>query len=179
MKFRFLFYLLSLLISGSESFGSQVIQPYSISDLKNRSQLVVHGTVASKTVQRDGKGRIFTRLRITLNEVWHGQAPGKEITVVYSGGTLGEETVMVTDQPDYTLNEEVVLFLVLNQRGEGVTLSLNQGKFVVETTGGEKKVRSAFSGISEHPGRPERLPAGPPEVLTLRALKAVVKGESR
>lgn len=177
MKFRVLFLLLCL--AGVVGNASQVIHPFSIAELKKGSELVVHGTVSSKTVLRDEKGRIFTRLKIALHEVWHGQVAGKEITVVYSGGTLGVETVMVTDQPDYTLNEEVVLFLVLNRRGEGVTLSLNQGKFHVETTGGEKKVRSAFSGTSEHPGRPERLSTGPREVLTLRALKAVVKGESQ
>ena len=46
----------------------------------------------------------------------------KLFTIVHGGGILGDRRVIVSDQVTFQPGEEVVAFLVLNQRGEGVTL---------------------------------------------------------
>jgi len=70
------------------------------------------------------------------------------MVVVHGGGTMADKRVVVSGQVHYAVGQEVVAFLVLNGRGEGVTLGLAQGKFEVwtETSSGEKLVRNSFHG---------------------------------
>ena len=79
---------------------------------------------------------------------------------------------MIPGQANYEIGEEVVAFLVLNSRGEAVTLGLAHGKFHVwkhpET--GEKLARNIFHG-----GGPLQVPRQPNTAakspLTLADLK--------
>jgi hypothetical protein len=48
---------------------------------------------------------------------------------------------------NYELGEEVVAFLVRNERGEGVTVGLMQGKFHIWTDGETQFASSPFHGI--------------------------------
>lgn len=138
--------LISFLLSGTVR-GSQFI-PLSVDELTARSSIVLHGTVVSKTCLRDGEGRIYTRVEVAVSDVWKGNVASNRFTIVQGGGILGEEKVTVSGQVEYRPGEEMVAFLVLNQRGEGVTLGLMQGKFEVhrETTTGAKYARNLFHG---------------------------------
>src|SRR5947207_3049369 len=70
----------------------------------------------------------------------------------------------VSGQVEYGIGEEVVAFLVLNHRGEGVTLGLAQGKFHIgkEAETGERLVHNLFHGESGSRGQgistPDRVP---------------------
>ena len=125
------------------------LAPLPVEDLTTHADLVLHGKVLSKTVLRDPAGRIYTRLELGLIEVWKGAIPGDAFVIVHGGGTLGDERVEVSDQASYAPAEEVVAFLRLNDRGEGVTLSLSQGKFAVfsKPGSGEKLVASRYHGV--------------------------------
>ena len=129
--------------------GATQFRPLSIEQLASRSDVVVHGTVTSKTCQRDPEGRIFTKVELAVAETWKGPA-STNLTIVQSGGILGEEAALVAGQADYQIGEEVVAFLVLNARGEAVTLGLAHGKFHVwqDPATGEKLARNIFHGHS-------------------------------
>ena len=124
--------------------------PLSIEELTAKAQVVLHANVGSKSVQRDSEGRIYTRIELEVTEAWKGQARGKSFTVVQGGGVLGEEIATVDGQEEFSIGEEVVVFLVLNQRGEGVVIGLSQGKFKVRAgeAGAEKTVHNLFHGSS-------------------------------
>src|SRR6185503_19685971 len=122
--------------------------PLSIEQLTQESALVVQGTVLSKTCQRDSAGRIFTKVELDVAEVWKGSLRTNRFTVVHGGGILGDRKATVSGQVEYGIGEEVVAFVVFNQRGEGVTLGLAQGKFQIgkEAATGERLVHNLFHG---------------------------------
>lgn len=121
--------------------------PLSIEELTTQADLVVYGKVIRRSCQQDEAGRIFTRVELEVKEVWKGRHSGPHLTLVHGGGVLGERRTVVTGQADYAVGEEVVVFLIFNARGEGVTIGLRQGKFHVESheSGGEPIAANGFA----------------------------------
>ena len=146
----------SLLLAGLPLRADQM-WPLSIEQLTAKADLVLQGKVLSTTVQRDPQGRIYTTVKLQVDEVWKGSLATNQFTLVHGGGVLGDEVATVSGQAKYEVGEEVVAFLVLNQRGEGVSVGLCQGKFQVwnDPLDGEKLAHNRFHGL-----RPAA--AGPP-----------------
>ena len=165
--------------------GLRAIQftPLSIEQLTQESALVVQGTVQSRSCQRDSAGRIFTKVELAVAEIWKGSLRTNRFTVVHGGGILGDRKATVSGQVEYGIGEEVVAFLVFNQRGEGVTLGLAQGKFSIGTDAetGERFVHSPFHGehATRHRSVSELATPTTQRRLTLAALKKRVRGELR
>lgn len=124
-----IFCMLSLLVGAAEP-------KVSTTALAREAELIVRGTVESKTVQRDAEKRIYTELELKPVEVWKGKFSEARVKVVYPGGVLGEEYVQASGQPDYAIGEEVVLFLTRNPEGKFVTIGLGNGKFTVSKKNG-------------------------------------------
>jgi hypothetical protein len=173
---------LLLLSAGTSSLRAVQMEPLSIEQLSENSTLVVHGTVLSKGCQRDPAGRIYTRVALQVAEVWKGSLTQNPFPIVHGGGILGDEKATVSGQVEYGIGEEVVAFLVLNQRGEGVTLGLAQGKFHVrqDPGTGERLVHNPFHGGvdpgSQTVSRNDRPPTQ--QRLSLAELKRRVRGGS-
>ncbi|MBI4664293.1 MAG: hypothetical protein HY735_36315 [Verrucomicrobia bacterium] len=166
----------------SHSAGATLVTPLSIQELTTRAHWIVHGAVLTKSCQRDPEGRIYTKVELQVKDVWKGTPSTNPLTIVHGGGTLGEERVVISGQVEYNLGEEVVAFLVLNSRGEAVTIGMAQGKFHVwrDEATGKVCVRNPFHGGTEIVAKP-RPPdnAGTSTRLTLSTLKARVKGEEK
>jgi len=177
--------LIGLALSVVWTWADRVV-PFSIEQLTQRSEVILHGKVLSKNCLRDSAGRIYTRLEVAVSEVWKGEAGRNPFIIVHGGGMLGEETVAVSDQVNYSVGEEVVAFLRLNDRNEGVTLSLSQGKFRVaaDPQTGQKFVASPFHGASPRPQNATFTPlndkaAARPAVLQFPDFRARVMGWAR
>jgi hypothetical protein len=126
----------------------------------------------SKSVQRDAAGRIYTRIQLQLADVWKGEARTNSFAVVQSGGVLGEEIAGTDGQAEFAPGEEVVLFLRVNERGEGVVIGLVQGKFeVTKERSGEKMVHNVFHGRPAGEVQSEKA-----QRLPLESLKQRVRG---
>jgi hypothetical protein len=155
------------------------MEPLSIEQLAEGSTLVVRGTVLSKSCQRDPAGRIYTKVDLQVVEVWKGWLATNRFTIVHGGGILGEQKATVSGQVEFGIGEDVVAFLVLNQRGEGVTLGLAQGKFHVwqDPRTGEWHANNLFHGEPDSHGQVtyqnEILPTS--RRLTLAELKRRVR----
>jgi len=136
--------------------------PLPIEKLSARADLILHGTVTSTTVRRDPAGRIYTAVDLQVDDVWKGSLTTNHFTIVHGGGVLGEEASVVSGEADYAVGEELVCFLVLNQRGEGVSIGLSQGKFNVwkDPATGEKLAHNRFHGL--HPAAANPSPAAVP-----------------
>lgn len=153
------------------------VVPMTIAQLAAQADLVVFGTVRSKTCLRDDRGRIHTRVELVVAEAWKGTPSGSVITVVHGGGVLGEERVVIPGQVEYEIGAEVVGFFVINGRGEAVTLSLSQGKFEVwrDAVTGERHARNPFHGADNPSERTRKASdATAPAPLPLIALKQMV-----
>jgi len=154
--------------------------PLSIEQLAEESALIVQATVLSKSCQRDSAGRIFTKVELEVAEIWKGSLQTNRFTVVHGGGILGDRKSTVSGEVEYGISEEVVAFVVFNQRGEGVTLGLAQGKFHIgkEAETGERLVHNLFHGESGYHRdgvfQADRLPSQ--RRLTLAELKRRVRG---
>ena len=147
----------------------------SIDQLAAKSDCVVHGIVIGKSVQKDAEGRIYTQVRLHVQDVWKGKVKANPFAIVHGGGILGSRRDSVSGGVGYKLGEEVVVFLAINSRGEGVTLGMRQGKFRVWR---EDSTKQRYAQSLYHGGRPAkenagyRLPARLP--LTLETLKRQV-----
>jgi len=174
-----LFGLLLFLVLTGVSADSLV--PLEIDFLSDKARWIVRGRVLSKSCQRDPQGRIFTRVKLDVEEVWKGERDMvSPLTIVHGGGILGRYRSFVSNQVDYRLGEQVVVFLVRNSRGEAVTLGLCQGKFQIfkNPISGRRQVRNLFHGN----GRADRqpllmLPRERP--LALNDLRTRVQGRAR
>jgi len=166
--------------AGNFSLRAVQMEPLSIDRLAEGSALVVRGAVLSKSCQRDPEGRIYTKVELQVTEVWKGALATNRLTLVHGGGILGDRKATVSGQVEYGIGEEVVAFLVLNQRGEGVTLGLAQGKFHVDrgSRPGEEFVHNPFHG--EPDARRQEIfrsaPLPTQQRLTLAELKRRVRG---
>ena len=153
-----------------------VFTPLSIEQLAAQSQLILQGTVFSKTCQRDGTGRIYTSVELQVSEVWKGRISTNRFLIVHGGGTLGRERLTVSGQVDFQIGEEVVAFLVINPRGEGVSLGLAQGKFHVwqDRATGQKFADNPFHGVPPNATSADKIQVqgfSPSGQLTLGQLK--------
>lgn len=108
--------------------------PIKISELTRRAQLIVRGKVQEKTIQRDSAGRIYTEIRLSVTESWKGDPKTSLLKLIQPGGTLGEQRDFALDDASYEINEEVVAFLVRNEKGDAVTVNSAQGKFRITKT---------------------------------------------
>lgn len=123
------------------------MEPMSIEELTKHADIILRGKVLSQTCEPNPATQIQTRVEVEVHEVWKGANPGARFQVVLAGGTLGNRRVVVPGQATYTPGEEIVAFLRKNDRGQGVTLSLCQGKFeVFSDAAGRTFVRNMFHG---------------------------------
>ena len=158
--------------------SAALMTPLPVEELAQRADLIVHGTVTSKVCERTAEGRIITRIELDVAEVWKGNLTTNRCTIVHGGGTVGNRRAEVSGQVEYAVGEEVVAFLVRNDRGEGVTLGLAQGKFHVwkDHKTGEKLTHNIFHGTTEREtGSDEKKSAK----LALKELARVAKGGGR
>ncbi|HNQ87508.1 MAG TPA: hypothetical protein PKM73_02605 [Verrucomicrobiota bacterium] len=123
--------------------------PMDVPGLTARADVIVHAQAVSATCLRDERGRLVTRVEVEVRDVWKGRVPGERFTIVLAGGTLGNRRVTVPGQAQYVPGEEFVGFLRWNERGEGVTVGLSQGKFAVsrDLADGDVRVWNPFLGV--------------------------------
>ncbi len=173
------YFLLILAISSiSANLQAVLMKSLPIEELSQKADLVVLGTVLSKSCHRDDSGRIYTKVQLRVDEVWKGSVATNSFTIVHGGGTVGNRRVEVSGQAEYQVGEEVVTFLRLNQRGEGVTIGLAQGKFCVgaDPATGEKFAHNIFHGVTDKATTHEGKKSG---LLALKDLAQRAKGGAR
>ena len=176
-------FALMFLVTPPRVIRADQLAPLTIQQLTDHSQLIIRGAVLSKSCQRDAAGRIYTKVELEVSDVWKGALSNRIFTVVHGGGILGDRKATVSNQVEFEIGEEVIAFLVVNQRGEGVSLGLAQGKFHVwqDTATQLKFVCNPFHGNPAVAAKREVLqrPAASGGSLTLAELRPRVLGGSR
>ncbi|MDX1951431.1 MAG: hypothetical protein SFY81_04560 [Verrucomicrobiota bacterium] len=113
------------------------VEPMTLQTLAEKAPLIIRATPIEMNVSRNNHGQIVTRYRMQVSEFLKGTAQTPLLDLVQSGGILGEQRVVVTGQPNYQLDQEVVVFCVRNDSGEWTTSGMWQGKFDLQKKGNE------------------------------------------
>jgi hypothetical protein len=176
------FLLWAALLCSPPLLPATIMVPLSITNLTTRADLILRGTVASKTCLKDSEGRIYTKIELKVSEAWKGTLTTNLFQIVHGGGTVGDERTVVDGEAIYEVGEEIVCFLRLNQRGEGVSIGLAQGKFQVwnDDSTGEQFAHNLFHGQPKSdksaPQTKFGVPPGKPTRLRLAELHSLVTG---
>lgn len=108
-------------------------QKLSLEQLVREADLVLRGTVREVSSQ-EAKDRftILTTVVVTMEEQWKGP---KASTVILRqpGGTAGEISQRVMGLPEFSVGEELILFLKKQKDGHYVTVGEKQGKFRIRS----------------------------------------------
>jgi len=115
-----------------------------------------------ESVQDPSGSRLFTRIRISVEEALKSEFPDGEITVRQTGGVVGDLRQWIDGSPEFALGERVLLFLDEDRDGHLRVAHLFQGKYRIwrdPETGDEYADRPTPPGVrvraapgASHPG---------------------------
>ncbi|HMF95922.1 MAG TPA: matrixin family metalloprotease [Vicinamibacterales bacterium] len=131
-------------------------------DLARFASAIVSGRVTDIAVGRDlTTGAIHTYVTVAVDRVFKGDLPERQIVVKQLGGVWGADHFIVFDQAEFSLGEDVLLYLEVRPRDRTLyTSALWQGKWNLErdpTTGeaiATRREPDGTRGIMR--GEPER-----------------------
>jgi PKD repeat protein len=95
-----------------------------------KSPDIIEGTVVSSVPVQIGN-RIWTETHVVVARTIKGDAAGT-ITIREIGGQIGDNVTKIFGAPQYTVGENVLLFLTPTPRGDFQTTDLFVGKFIAD-----------------------------------------------
>ena len=112
--------------------GATQILYKSIEDLGRESTSVVQGNVVGiNSFWNETRTKIFTETVIAVEETYKGTEAG-EVIILQLGGVVDNVRVTVHGALQWSLGEEVVVFLEPYREGKFLVSGFSQGKFQVE-----------------------------------------------
>jgi hypothetical protein len=119
---------LLVLVLGSSPFPqASVMMAMSLAELTSAAESIVVGDVRSVHCAWDDRHRtIVSTIDVEVTEVWKGALVSKQLTVVMTGGTVGDIEMTVQGMPTFSLGERSLLFV----RGKPLAhvVGMSQGK---------------------------------------------------
>lgn len=124
---------------GSATLAAQSVDPIggklSVEQLTDRAAAIVVGTVVSRRAEWEHSGAsklIITKITIAIEQSVKGSVAGTLVVDVV-GGTIGDQTLTVSDIPEFRVGDRDVLFLNLHPHAVSPLVGANQGLFRVIT----------------------------------------------
>jgi hypothetical protein len=133
MKIRYLFPLALIAISFTCVTASTVIPP-TLEQLVQQAELIFQGTVTDVRSVWEGEGaqrHIDTYVTFQIDEKVKGNATSS-YTIRMLGGTVGDETMEVTDAPKFKIGDRNILFVEHNNEQFVPLVGINYGHFRVQ-----------------------------------------------
>jgi hypothetical protein len=119
--------------------------------LVKTSSLVFFGRVDSVTTRNlagDERAHIVTDVSFTVKRVLKGTTPGPQFDLRLVGGTWGNRSVLISGQPKFSKDEEVVLFLEWTGSTYAIC-GLKQGKYsVMVDREGRRWAQRSLAGLN-------------------------------
>jgi hypothetical protein len=137
---------LSLLLLTLES---TTVEKLSLEELARRSQKIVLGRCVSVESRWNEKNTlILTFSKFLVSEDLKGQSNGS-VTVMTVGGTVNGITQRVSGTPQFSPDEEAILFLATTKSSHFQPVGLSQGRFLIvkDSSRGEKEVVHNLAGL--------------------------------
>ena len=124
--------LLGLLIPVSRGLMDEI--PYQ--QIWDESDTVALGNVTGITVHKEDRGMIYSVVTISVERYYKNPVNATTLYVRVEGGMIGDQGVWVEDQPEFTLGERALVFLVPTDQTHleqplYTVYGLFQGKFTV------------------------------------------------
>src|SRR5437588_6440605 len=127
------FLLLTALMGASALHGTTVIPP-TFEELVNRAQVIFQGVVTDVRSQWVGEGAqrsIVSYVTFKVEDAMKG-SPGSSYTMRMLGGTVGDQTMEVTDSPKFKVGNRDILFVENNGSQFVPLVGIMHGRFRVE-----------------------------------------------
>ena len=127
------FLLLTALMAASALHGTTVIPP-TFDELVNRAQVIFQGVVTDVRSQWVGEGAqrsIVSYVTFKVEAAMKGN-PGNTYTMRMLGGTVGDQTMEVTDSPKFKVGNRDILFVENNGSQFVPLVGIMHGRFRVE-----------------------------------------------
>ena len=132
-KFPCRLLFLTALMGASALHGTTVIPP-TFDELVNRAQVIFQGVVTDVRSQWVGEGAqrsIVSYVIFKVEDAMKGN-PGSTYTMRMLGGTVGDQTMEVTDSPKFKVGNRDVLFVENNGSQFVPLVGIMHGRFRVE-----------------------------------------------
>ena len=136
MKIKYLLPLALIAISFTYITATTVIPP-TFEQLVQQAELIFQGTVTDVRSVWEGEGaqrHINTYVTFQIGENMKGNA-GSSYTIRILGGTVGDETMEVTDTPKFKMGDRDILFVEHNNDQFVPLVGINNGRFHVQRDG--------------------------------------------
>src|SRR5438445_629430 len=133
MKARYLLPL-TLLAIGLVQVSPTIVVPPTFEQLVQQAELIFQGTVTDVRSVWEGEGaqrHIDTYIRFRIDENVKGNATSS-YTLRVLGGTVGDETMEVTDSPKFKVGDREILFVEHNNEQFVPLVGINHGHFHVQ-----------------------------------------------
>ena len=130
---RPLLFALCAVLAFSVARATTVIPP-TFDQLVSQAELIFQGTVADVASQWTGEGsqrHIVTFVTVKIDEQIKGDA-GATYTIRMLGGTVGDQTMEVTDSPKFVRGDRDILFVENNGRQFVPLVGIMHGRFHVQ-----------------------------------------------
>jgi hypothetical protein len=124
---------LSLLLMPTAYLGAASVRRVSIDELVQQSQFVFEGTVMGIDAKGNDRKRIHTYVTFEITDIIKGQYPDSVITLRFLGGTVGDDSMSVSDQRIPQVGEQGIYFVETLDRFQVNPLyGWSQGHFLLE-----------------------------------------------
>lgn len=133
MKARNLLPLAVVAVALSQTTATTVIPP-TFEQLVQEAELIFQGTVTDSRSVWEGEGgqrHIETYVTFNVEDSVKGQ-PGTSYTIRMLGGTVGDETMEVTDSPKFKVGDREILFVEHNNDQFVPLVGISHGRFHVQ-----------------------------------------------
>ncbi|MBV9008978.1 MAG: hypothetical protein JO354_07410 [Verrucomicrobia bacterium] len=142
----------SLLLAVAGAFAGTLLAttviPPSFDELVSRAQMIFQGTVTNVSSQWTGEGaqrHIVSYVTLNVDDTYKGD-PGKQITLRMLGGTVGDETMEVSDAPKFKPGDRDVLFVENNGSQFIPLVGIMHGRYRIEKDQAGRDVIMTNSG---------------------------------
>jgi len=141
-----------ILCAGLAAVGVQAttVIPPTFDQLVSEAELIFQGTVTSTRSQWTGEGAercIVTQVTFSVEESLKGE-PGPTYTMQMLGGTVGAETIEVTDAPRFKVGDRDILFVEHNGNQFVPLVGIMHGRFHLQTDARGREIVTKDSGAS-------------------------------
>jgi hypothetical protein len=150
----------SFLVAACAALATTVIPP-SFDELVGRAEMIFQGTVTDVRSEWTGEGaqrHIMSYVTVNVEEAIKGN-PGTSVTLRMLGGTVGAETMEVSDAPKFKVGDRDILFVENNGTQFVPLVGIMHGRFRVkkDQTGRDAVFTNEGSPLSDvtHLGKNE------------------------
>lgn len=138
----------SLLFAAASAVLATTVIPPSFDELVSRAQSIFQGTVTNVRSEWTGEGaqrHIVSYVTLKVEETFKGN-PGNQITLQMLGGTVGSETMEVTDSPKFKVGDRDILFVENNGTQFVPLVGIMHGRYRVQKDESGRDVIMTNSG---------------------------------